>query len=44
MSSNPEAGPGVASIVVRALLYAVAITLVVLFAPDEGPQFIYMGF
>jgi hypothetical protein len=28
----------------RALLYAGALTLLVLYAPDGGPRFIYVGF
>ena len=39
-----EARPYLAAIVVRGLLYALAITALVLFAPTEQHVFIYQGF
>ena len=43
MSSPPESKPAVAAVVVRALLYALAIAALVIFAPEDV-QFVYMGF
>jgi len=39
-----EPRPSLAAIVVRGLLYALAITALVLFAPTEQHVFIYQGF
>jgi len=39
-----EARPSLAAIVVRAVLYALAITALVLYAPTEQHVFIYQGF
>ncbi len=44
MPIPPDSAPTLAAIVLRALLYAGAITLLVLFAPDDGASFIYVGF
>lgn len=44
MNWSPNADISVGQILFRALLYAAAITLLVLYVPDEAPKFIYMGF
>lgn len=44
MNWSPDAGISAGQILLRALLYAAAITLLVLCVPDEAPKFIYMGF
>ena len=44
MPSTPERGPRLAAIVGRALLYALAIVLLVLAAPGREHVFIYQGF
>ena len=44
MKPDPEPGASWGAILSRALLYAAAVTLLVLFAPDEGFHFIYVGF
>jgi hypothetical protein len=31
-------------VLLRAIVYAAAITLLVLYAPDDGARFIYVGF
>jgi hypothetical protein len=43
---DPEASgsASVASIVLRALLYAIAISTLVVFAPTESHVFLYQGF
>ncbi len=40
----PQPGPSLAAIVVRALVYALAITALVIFAPGTEHVFIYQGF
>jgi hypothetical protein len=40
----PEPGVPAAAVVVRALLYALAIVALVLFAPGADHRFIYQGF
>jgi hypothetical protein len=42
--TTPENAPGFGVIALRALLYAVLIVLLVLYAPDDGGHFIYVGF
>ena len=44
MRANPEPAPSLAAVLLRALLYAGAITVLVLYAPDDGGRFIYVGF
>ncbi|MFQ5513656.1 MAG: hypothetical protein ACE5FG_04405 [Myxococcota bacterium] len=44
MLSPAERGPEARAIVLRALLYALAITALVLWAPSEPHVFIYPGF
>ena len=44
MPSAPEPRVAVSAVLWRALLYAGALTLLVLYAPDGGPRFIYVGF
>lgn len=41
---DASAGPGLGAILLRALLYAGALTLLVLYAPSDGARFIYVGF
>jgi hypothetical protein len=40
----PEPRPALAAVVVRALLYALGITILVLYAPGRDHVFIYHGF
>jgi hypothetical protein len=42
VSSKSEAGAG--AIALRAVLYAGLLLLLTLYAPDEAPRFIYLGF
>ena len=42
MSWTSDPGPG--AIAVRAVLYAGLLLLLSLYAPDEAPRFIYLGF
>ena len=42
MSSEPR--PSTAAIVLRALIYALAIVILVLYAPGEQHVFVYQGF
>ena len=44
MPSDDDSTPTLAMIVMRALLYALAITILVLYAPAEKHVFIYQGF
>lgn len=44
MPRPPETDPPWTAILLRALLYAGAVTALVLFAPDDGARFIYVGF
>ena len=44
MPSAPEGRPSAAAIILRALVYALAITVLVLYAPSEEHVFIYQGF
>jgi hypothetical protein len=44
MPSVPEPRPALGAIVLRALLYALLITLLVVFAPGSEHVFIYQGF
>jgi len=44
MSSDDESTPTLTAVVLRALLYALAITILVLYAPAEKHVFIYQGF
>ena len=44
MPSVPEPHPALGAIVLRALLYALLITLLVVFAPGSEHVFIYQGF
>jgi hypothetical protein len=41
---TPEARVPLGAILLRAVLYAAALTLLVLYAPDDGARFIYVGF
>ena len=43
-SGAPIPRPSAAAVVVRALLYAIAIVALVLYAPTEEHVFIYQGF
>ncbi len=44
MPRNPEDRVPLGAVLLRALLYAAALTLLVLYAPDDGVRFIYVGF
>ncbi len=44
MPSTPESPPPIASILLRALLYALAIALLVIFWPADPQVFIYQNF
>jgi hypothetical protein len=44
MPSAPEARPALGAVVLRALVYALAVTLLVLYAPARDHVFIYQGF
>jgi len=44
MPSAPDHGPPLAAVVLRALLYALAIAALVLYAPSIEHIFIYQGF
>jgi hypothetical protein len=44
MPSDPEPRPALGAVLLRALLYAVLIALLVLYAPGEQHVFIYQGF
>lgn len=44
MSGGSEAPPPVGAVVVRALLYALAVVALVLWAPGSEHTFIYQGF
>ena len=44
MPPTPDAHAGLGAILLRALLYAGALTLLVLYAPSDGARFIYVGF
>ncbi len=44
MRSDPDRAPTLPAMVLRALLYALALTLLVLYAPSEPHVFIYAGF
>ncbi len=44
MRSDPDSRPSPPAIVLRALLYALVATLLVLYAPSEPHVFIYAGF
>ena len=44
MAATPESRAAVAAIVVRALLYALAVTTLVLWGPGGDYRFIYQGF
>ena len=44
MPPAPESRPPIRAVLWRALLYGGALTLLVLYAPDGGPRFIYVGF
>jgi hypothetical protein len=41
---TPDAPTGPGAILLRALLYAGALTLLVLYGPGDGARFIYVGF
>ena len=44
MPPAPDPRPSLGAVVWRAVLYAAALTLLVLYAPDGGARFIYVGF
>ena len=44
MPSAPETRAGLGAVLLRAILYAGALTLLVLYAPTDGAHFIYVGF
>ncbi len=44
MPSPPESPPAAAALVLRALLYALAVAALVLYAPGGEHVFIYQGF
>jgi len=44
VTSTREDRMPLGAIVLRALLYAGAVALLVLYAPDDGARFIYVGF
>jgi hypothetical protein len=44
MPSGPELRPALTAVVLRALVYALAITALVLYAPSTEHVFIYQGF
>lgn len=44
MPAAPEARAPLGAVLWRAVLYAAALTLLVLYAPDGGARFIYVGF
>ncbi len=44
MRSDPDSRPSPPAIVLRALLYALLATLLVLYTPSEPHVFIYAGF
>ena len=44
MPTAPESRAGLAAVVARALLYALAVTALVLYAPGGDYRFIYQGF
>jgi len=41
---NSTSEPGAGAIALRAVLYAGLLLLLTLYAPDEAPRFIYLGF
>lgn len=43
-TSVPDRAPSISSIVLRALVYAIAITVLVLFGPSQDHVFVYQGF
>ena len=44
MPSAPDPPPALGAVILRALLYALLITLLVIFAPGSEHVFIYQGF
>ena len=44
MQSAPDAAPTLSACLLRALLYALAILALIVFAPGEEHVFIYQGF
>ena len=44
MNSTSDEGPTVGAIVLRAILYAIALAALILFAPTGDHAFVYLGF
>jgi len=44
MNSVGDEGPTLGAIVLRAILCAIALTALILFAPTGGHAFVYLGF